>query len=105
MDNIIFRDADNPLESKDAPSATIHIRIQQRNGRKCITTVQGLPDEIDLKKLMKHAKKAFNCNGAVITDEEEGMIIQLQGDQRENMKRFITKENIAEESEIKIHGF
>ena len=105
MDEIIFRDTDNPFESKEAPSTTIHIRVQQRNGRKCITTVQGLPEDIDLKKIMKYAKKTFNCNGAVITDEEEGKIIQLQGDHRENMKKFIVKENIAEESDIKIHGF
>ena len=105
MENIIFRDVDNPFESNNAPSSTIHIRIQQRNGRKCITTIQGLPEEVDLKKIMKFAKKSFSCNGAVITDEEEGKIIQLQGDQRENMKKFIIKENIAEESEIKIHGF
>ena len=105
MDNIIFRDADNPFESKDSLASTIHIRIQQRNGRKCITTVQDLPEELDLKRLMKHAKKTFNCNGAVVTDEEEGTIIQLQGDQRENMKKLIIAENIAEESEIKVHGF
>tara|TARA_B110000014_G_C19609061_1_gene322483 strand:+ start:79 stop:396 length:318 start_codon:yes stop_codon:yes gene_type:complete len=105
MDNIIFRSTDNPFESKDAPSVTVHIRIQQRNGRKCITTIQGLPEEADLKKLTKHAKRTFSCNGAVVIDEEEGKIIQLQGDQRENIKKFLIKENLVEETDIKIHGF
>merc|ERR1712139_210447 len=31
----------------------VHIRVQQRNGRKCITTVQGLSAELDLKKILK----------------------------------------------------
>lgn len=33
------------------------IRIQQRNGRKTLTTVQGLPSEYDQKKLLKAFKK------------------------------------------------
>lgn len=31
----------------------VHIRVQQRNGRKNITTVQGLDDDLDLKRIMK----------------------------------------------------
>lgn len=34
----------------------IHIRIQQRNGRKTITTLQGVPKEYDPKKLLKAFK-------------------------------------------------
>ena len=37
----------------------IHIRIQQRNGRKTITTLQGLPAEYDRKKLLKAFKSAL----------------------------------------------
>lgn len=36
----------------------MHIRVQQRNGRKCITTVQGLNAELDMKKIVKAIKKA-----------------------------------------------
>uniref|UniRef100_A0A671XR28 Eukaryotic translation initiation factor 1 n=1 Tax=Sparus aurata TaxID=8175 RepID=A0A671XR28_SPAAU len=35
----------------------IHIRIQQRNGRKTLTTVQGIAADYDLKKLVKAFKK------------------------------------------------
>jgi translation initiation factor 1 len=35
----------------------VHIRIQQRNGRKTLTTVQGINSEFDLKKIVKVAKK------------------------------------------------
>lgn len=35
----------------------IHIRIQQRNGRKTLTTVQGISADYDKKKLVKAFKK------------------------------------------------
>jgi translation initiation factor 1 len=35
----------------------VHIRIQQRSGRKSLTTVQGLADDLDLKKILKALKK------------------------------------------------
>ncbi len=35
----------------------VHIRIQQRNGRKSITTVAGLSPELDLKKILRALKK------------------------------------------------
>ena len=35
----------------------VHIRIQQRNRRKCILTVSGLEKELDLKKILKYLKK------------------------------------------------
>ncbi len=56
----------------------VHIRIQQRNGRKTLTTLQGLPKEYDQKKLLKAFKKEFACNGTIVDDEELGQVIQLQ---------------------------
>lgn len=35
----------------------VHIRIQQRNGRKTITTLQGIEEKYDQKKLAKAFKK------------------------------------------------
>ncbi len=83
----------------------IHIRIQQRNAKKTITTVEGLDTSIDIKKLIKYIKKIFNCNGSIIKMDDNIDIIQLQGDQRENIKKFLIKENIIAEDFIKIHGF
>jgi len=82
----------------------IHIRIQQRNGRKTLTTLQGLPKEYDLKKLLKAFKKDFACNGTLVDDEELGKVIQLQGDQRLKISNFLTDEGIPKSS-IKLHGF
>ena len=31
----------------------IHIRVQQRNGRKCLTLIHGLANDLDLKKIIR----------------------------------------------------
>mgnify|MGYP001794878243 CR=1 FL=1 len=41
----------------------VHIRVQQRNGRKSLTTVQGLPDKFSKDKILKAFKKV----GVVVT--------------------------------------
>ncbi|KAH7546650.1 hypothetical protein FEM48_Zijuj01G0223900 [Ziziphus jujuba var. spinosa] len=69
----------------------VHIRIQQRNGRKSLTTVQGLKKEYSYNKILKDLKKEFCCNGTVVQDPELGQVIQLQGDQRKNVSTFLTQ--------------
>ncbi|KAI9220588.1 translation initiation factor SU [Blastocladiella britannica] len=83
----------------------IHIRVQQRNGRKTLTTVQGLPEEIDQKKLLKAFKKDFACNGTLVQDEDLGEVIQLQGDQRVKVAQFLVQEGITRKDQVKVHGF
>uniref|UniRef100_A0A4W5KK46 Eukaryotic translation initiation factor 1 n=1 Tax=Hucho hucho TaxID=62062 RepID=A0A4W5KK46_9TELE len=90
------------------PSGTddyIHIRIQQRNGRKTLTTVQGIATDYDKKKLVKAFKKKFACNGTVIEHPEYGEVIQLQGDQRKNICTFLIEIGLAKEEQLKVHGF
>ncbi|CCM02404.1 uncharacterized protein FIBRA_04502 [Fibroporia radiculosa] len=114
-----FADEGDPLASNaDVGSQQnyIHVRIQQRNGRKTLTTLQGLPKEYDAKKLLKAFKKAchsererlawheFACNGTLVEDEEAGQVIQLQGDQRLKISNFLVEEGIPRTT-IKIHGF
>lgn len=83
----------------------IHIRIQQRNGRKTLTTVQGISEEFDLKRIVKTVKKEFACNGTIVEHPEYGEIIQLQGDQRTKIGDFLKKVGLAREDQIKVHGF
>ncbi|KAK3242412.1 hypothetical protein CYMTET_47897 [Cymbomonas tetramitiformis] len=84
----------------------IHVRVQQRNGRKSLTTVQGIQESFDYKKVLKAFKKQFCCNGTVVEDVELGKVIQLQGDQRKNVHQFLVQEGIVKNKDlIKIHGF
>ncbi|KXS11284.1 translation initiation factor eIF1 [Gonapodya prolifera JEL478] len=81
------------------------IRIQQRNGRKSLTTIAGLPPELDQKKLLKAFKKEFACNGSLVQDEDHGEVIQLQGDQRLKVQQFLATEGIASKDQVQVHGF
>mmetsp|Transcript_1741 Transcript_1741/g.2590 ORF Transcript_1741/g.2590 Transcript_1741/m.2590 type:complete len:121 (-) Transcript_1741:389-751(-) len=95
----------------------VHVRVQQRNGRKCITTVAGLAEDLDIKRICKAFKKNFSCNGAVQKDftaeggdddsDEEVVreVIQLSGDQRTNVLDFLVDQEICPKDEIVLHGF
>ncbi|PIN08664.1 Translation initiation factor 1 (eIF-1/SUI1) [Handroanthus impetiginosus] len=100
----------NPFEeAQDSGGAGakeyVHIRIQQRNGKKSLTTVQGLRKEFSYEKILKDLKKEFCCNGNVVQDKELGKVIQLQGDQRKNVSQFLTNAGVVKKDQIKIHGF
>lgn len=91
--------------NKNVGSGIVHIRIQQRNGRKTLTTVQGISEEFDKKKLVRAFKKKFACNGTVVDHPEYGEVVQLQGDQRNNVCQFLTEIGIVKENQLKLHGF
>tara|TARA_Y100001970_G_scaffold293825_1_gene443551 strand:- start:4452 stop:4745 length:294 start_codon:yes stop_codon:yes gene_type:complete len=82
----------------------VHIRIQQRNSRQKITTVEGLPDKYDLKRILKVCKREFACNGNIVNDRRYGEVLQLQGDQRDNMSKFLSVVQLVPDSHVKIHG-
>nr|KJB39025.1 hypothetical protein B456_007G314400 [Gossypium raimondii] len=84
-----FADA-NAEDSGAGTKEYVHIRIQQRNGRKSLTTVQGLKKEFSYNKILKDLKE-FCCNGTVVQDPELGQVIQLQGDQRNNVSTFLVQ--------------
>jgi len=92
-------------QEESAQKEDIHIRIQQRNGRKSLTTIQGISQNYDLKKIIKVVKKEFHCNGTVVEHSEYGEVLQLQGDQRKKMKQFLTQTGLASSDQIKVHGF
>lgn len=98
--------ADDGGDNKDSKSQeNIHIRIQQRNGRKTLTTVTGLPKEFDLKRILKVLKKEFATNGTIVDDDEVGQVIQFQGDQRQKIHDFIVNDLDIKKDKVKIHGF
>lgn len=104
----------DPFQDFDFKSTAVvknkyHIRLQQRNGKKCITSLDGLEEDLDLKRICKAMRTAFSCNGCVTMKEDEDTgIIQLQGDQRENVKKWLLDQQIilkTEADRIVVHGF
>ena len=104
-----FKDFDFKTEISAVTKNKYHIRVQQRNGRKCITSFDGLEEDLDLKSICKAMREAFSCNGNVIMkDDEETGVIQLQGDQRENIKQWLLEQEIILKNEVDrivVHGF
>ncbi|EAX94592.1 Translation initiation factor SUI1 family protein [Trichomonas vaginalis G3] len=101
-----FDDIEEKKASVVAPSVKdqIHIRIQQRSGRKSLTIIQGLPEKLDLKKVLSYFKKRFCCNGNIIAEENEPKVLQITGDQRQNVAEFLINEKIAPKEMVIIHG-
>ena len=80
----------------------VHIRVQQRNGRKCITTVSNLNQHINFETVIKYAKERWGCSGVVIPSHEKGKILQLQGNLAEALTEFLVTERLALANNIKV---
>lgn len=100
------------LDGDEKDCSTIHIRIVQRKTKKYITTIEGLGNKLNLSKLAKYMRKTFHCQADVFdveigsaTSSAKSKIIKLQGDQRDNIKRFLIAEQIVPIDSIKVHGF
>eukprot|EP01120_Amphizonella_sp_Union-15-10_P006318 TRINITY_DN2007_c0_g2_i1.p1 TRINITY_DN2007_c0_g2~~TRINITY_DN2007_c0_g2_i1.p1 ORF type:complete len:114 (+),score=20.13 TRINITY_DN2007_c0_g2_i1:96-437(+) len=96
--------AEAELQVGSNETGYVHIRTKQRNTRKAVTTIENLPGKIDLNKLLKAFKKEFSCNGTVKPNTTVGPVIQLTGDQRQLVSKFLVREGICKKDIIKIHG-
>ena len=86
----------------------VHVRIQQRKGRKTWTTIQGLKAEHEA--ILSKLKKEFACNGNVDKHPEHGKVLQLQGDQRIKVCAWLSdpkkaKKGLVRGDQLKVHGF
>ena len=100
-----FAGVEDDVSGGSTDAGYVHIRVQKRNGRKCITTISGIDPKIDLKKVLKSFKKDLSCNGSIASDEQFGEVIQVQGDQRMAVAEFFVAQKICKKSNIKVHGF
>lgn len=96
---------EDDLEETTSTSNFVHVRFQKRNNKKCLTLIEGIPKDIDLKKVLRYFKKAFSCNGTIVSDPDTGdKIMQLTGDNRKEVERFLKEEFIVPESCVRVHG-
>lgn len=89
----------------------VRIVYQHTRGRKSMTFLMNLPDDLDLKRICKALRRTLGCNGCVkvprkkkgISDDKE--VIMLQGDQREGVEAFLREEGIVGKGDaIETHG-
>ena len=101
----MFTESDSEIDNYNH---IVHIRLQQRNGRKTITIVHGIDDKYDLNKLTQVFKKEFACNGCVDDDKIYGKCIKLQGNHTKDIYDFLLEvfvyDKVLDKSNIKIHG-
>jgi translation initiation factor 1 (eIF-1/SUI1) len=63
-----------------------------------MTTVSGLPTDLDLEK-------SFHTNGTIIEDPDEGTVIKVAGDKRAEIKDFLIKTSIYEKGKDELQYF
>jgi len=103
--NFIGSNINQELEDNDIE---IHIKVQQRNGRKCLTLIEGMEQvHDDIKSIVVDLKDKFNCGGSIMKSKNNSdmTIIQLNGDHREDLKEYLMKKYDLKAHQLKIHGF
>jgi translation initiation factor SUI1 len=98
--NIEFEEIDNTL----LKSSKVTITVDKRGGKKCITNVIGMADDLDLHKILSYLKKKHNCSGSILKDEKYGEIMSFTGDQKENIYNFLINEQIYNKEDIIVKG-
>jgi translation initiation factor 1 len=90
------------------PKEKIHVGIIQQ-GRRFITTIEGLDDDLDQSRIARYMAKAFSCAATVQKDKEGNEIIQLQGDHRLAVRDWLVMQEVITSKEAKerlvLHGF
>jgi translation initiation factor 1 len=85
--------------------AKVHVRIYQRKGKKYVTTIEGLKGS-ESSTLSRALAKSFHCTGAIKKDPNNLTrdIVQLTGDQRYNVRSYLTSKASYKNAQIVIHG-
>ncbi|ELQ74157.1 Translation initiation factor 1 (eIF-1/SUI1) [Trachipleistophora hominis] len=76
----------------------IHVRIQQIYGKKRVTTITGIEDEI-IVKIFKELRRKLSCGGHLSKDKK---VVQLQGDYSSSICDVLGK--MLGDVKIVVHG-
>jgi len=85
-------------------NSKVTILVEKRGGKKCITNIIGMAEDLDLDKILSYLKKTYNCSGSIIKDNKYGEVMSFTGDQKENIYNFLIKEEIYKKDDIIIKG-
>lgn len=98
--NIQFEEINNSIFE----TSKVTISVEKRGGKRFITNVIGMADDLDLNKILSYLKKKHNCSGSILKDEKYGEVMTFTGDQKENIYNFLVKEEIYSKEDIIIKG-
>jgi translation initiation factor SUI1 len=91
------------LPAASVSSKTVHVRVEQQNSRKRVTTIEGLSSDLDIKIICKALRKNFACGGSFRKFEHGTGVIELAGDQRAKVKDFLVDQLICLPECIVLH--
>ncbi len=108
MSTIQFRDSSNNFDQQSVTESNQNILFakkcqvskRQRAGKKCMTIIEDLAEDLDKKRILKFLRKTYNTNGAILMDENGYEIIKLQGNLVSEVVQFLVKTNIYKRDEI-----
>ena len=82
----------------------IHVRTRQRNLSKQLTHIEGLPPTINFKNFLKDIRSQLCCGGSLKKNALTGnTIVELQGDHKRGVMKFIIENDITDRKNIRIH--
>ena len=91
------------------PKKKIDINFQT-SGKRSVTLIEGLEEDLDLKRIMKAMKRKFNCACSLHANEKTGgEVLKLQGDHREDVRLWLIEQEIVPKADAKdiivVHGY
>jgi translation initiation factor SUI1 len=98
--NIEFEEINNDIFE----NSKVTITVEKRGGKRFITNVIGMAEDLDLNKILSYLKKNHNCSGSIIKDEKYGEVMSFTGDQKENIYNFLINEQIYSKEDIIVKG-
>lgn len=104
LNNNFLNNIEDEITGKNK-KVKMHLRLQQRNGRKCVTILEGIFPDLDAKKILQKMKGQFACGGCVKKDDNENPVLTLTGDQRKEIIGYFLKKKYAEKSDFVVHGY
>lgn len=104
QNDIIFNPSIDAIGDITTSNHKVHIGIKQRNTRSSITSVEKLPASFDLAIILSKMRKIFHCSGSIQTGTD-GKYIQLSGDQRMFVKKFLVDHFLVDDENIIVHGY
>lgn len=111
MDRLLdFEPQQKTAEAALAAATTdskIHLRIRQM-GKKWITMIEGLDDDLDLERIARAIKKDLHCAATVDVSPSGEEYIKLSGNQRDAVATWLVENEVLTEKEGKarlvLHG-
>jgi translation initiation factor 1 len=92
---------------RDVQKQKVHIWFQ-KTGPRSITIVEGLEDDLDIKRIARAFKKSFNCASSIHIDKAGNEVIKLQGNHIHDVRDWLIQQEIITQKEasdrIVIHG-